>query len=113
MKKVLLALVAGLAVSACADDYWGYDSDYYYGDRAYYDGAYGPYYRGYWGGDGSFYYSPGRGRPYLRDHGRHFRRDYADGYRSVRPYYAPRGYRWRDRDHDRWNDRSDRRGNRP
>lgn len=73
MKPILIALGAALALSGCAT-YGDYD-DYYddAGFNAYYDDAYGPFYDGYWRG-GHFFYSPGRGRPYIRDEGGHFQR---------------------------------------
>jgi hypothetical protein len=76
MKPVLLAALAGLARSACADDYYGpygYGGDYYggyhhgYGGLGYYDNYYGPLYNGYSGRDGYYSYSPRRGHRW-RDH---------------------------------------------
>lgn len=85
MKHALLALTASLALSACADN-MGY-GPYFGGERAYYDDYYGPFYNGYWGGDGAFYYSPGRGRPYLRDEGNHFHHDMpGGGYHGVQTH---------------------------
>jgi hypothetical protein len=74
MKSFLIAAGCALALSACATGpgygYGGGSLAY----NAYYDDAYGPYYDGYWGRDGGFWYSSGRGAPYLRDGGEHFRR---------------------------------------
>jgi hypothetical protein len=86
MKTALFAIAAAtLGLAACADDYYGRGYGPSYGpyggaDLVYYDSFYGPYYNGYWAPDGFFYYSSGRGRPYVRDEGRHFRRDVASGY---------------------------------
>ena len=49
----------------------------------YYDGYYGPLYEGYWGDDNFFYYSGGRGQPFIRDEGNHFRRVAAAGFNSF------------------------------
>jgi hypothetical protein len=86
MKRALLAVAAALAVSGCAEN-MGYGPTFG-GDMAYYDNAYGPFYNGYWGRDGSFYYSGGRGRPYQRDEGGHFRHDTPDGggFQGVRTH---------------------------
>jgi hypothetical protein len=85
MKRTLLAVAAALAVSGCAEN-MGY-GPYFGGDMAYYDDSYGPFYNGYWGHDGSFYYSAGRGRPYVRDSGGHFRHDMpGGGYHGVRTH---------------------------
>lgn len=122
MKPVLLAVCSALALAACADDYYGYDNygygyggyngyggyagypysgGYYGGGLVYYDGYYGPYSGGYWGRDGYYYYRPRSGLPYARDEGRHFRRDYANGYRRYGDNRAYDRYRRdRDRDHD-------------
>jgi hypothetical protein len=59
----------------------GPDGPVYY--DGYYDGYYGPLYDGYWGDDNYFYYSGGRGRPYVRDEGNHFRRDSAAGFNNF------------------------------
>jgi len=80
MKRTVLAALAALSVSACAEGYYG---PYGGGGTAYYDGFYGPYDSGYWGRDNFFYYRNGHGRPYYRDDGRHFRRGPAPGYRGV------------------------------
>jgi hypothetical protein len=53
------------------------------GYDGFYDDYYGPFYDGYWGPDGFFYYSVGIGHPFIRDDGRHFRRDIAPGYHPV------------------------------
>jgi hypothetical protein len=89
MKKLACLLIGAAAivsVAACADDYYGegygHASPYYY--DGYYDDFYGPAYGGYWGSDGFFYYQQnGRDRTYIRDDGRHFRRDAATGYHSF------------------------------
>lgn len=77
MKRALLAAAAALTLSACAEDL-GYGPSFG-GDMVYYDSYYGPFYNGYWGPDGVFWYSPGRGRPYVRDDSHHFRRDNPGG----------------------------------
>lgn len=51
---------------------------------AYYDNFYGPVFGGYWDLDGFFWYQTRLNGPYLRDHGRHFRRDYWGGARHYR-----------------------------
>jgi hypothetical protein len=81
MKRLLIALGAVALVGGCASDmgYGGHGRGY----DAWYDGAYGPFYDGYWQGD-AYWYSPGRGRPYVRDDGRHFRHDRGDGFHGVR-----------------------------
>lgn len=78
MKRMVLALTAALALSACAEEL-GYGPTFNSG-LVYYDSYYGPFYNGYWAHDGFFYYSPSRGGPYLRDEGRHFRRNPAGGF---------------------------------
>jgi hypothetical protein len=143
MKTAFLALSAALALSACAEDDYGYGfGDYGYGgygnrgygyDRygyngygynrdgyngygsyygpgtAYYDGYYGRFSRGYRGNDGYYYYRPGYGRPYVRDHGRHDRRDWTQGYRGDRGHGGYRGDRgsggWSRRGSDHHHDR--------
>lgn len=77
MKPALLAAVAALTLSGCAEEL-GYGPSFSSG-LVYYDSYYGPFYNGYWGPDGYFWYSPGRGRAYVRDEGRHFRRDNPGG----------------------------------
>ena len=82
MNKWLLALIAPLSLTACADDYYG-PGPYAGGPApvydAYYDGYYGQFYDGYWGPRGVFYYSRGpRGR-YIPDRRGHFRRDVGPG----------------------------------
>jgi hypothetical protein len=116
MKKALLAVTAALALSACAED-MGY-GPYFGGDTAYYDDYYGPFYNGYWGAGDVFYYSTGRGRPYFRDEGRHFRHDRGgDRWHGVRTHPGWVGrhgdhrgdyrgdhrgdHRWGDHDRDR------------
>ena len=106
MKKFLtLAAVpaALIGLSACSSVYdYGY-SDYGYNDYgytdygyvspsyssgiwydAYYDDFYGPVYGGYWASDGFFWYQSRIGGSYIRDHGRHFRRDHYNGYKAYR-----------------------------
>ena len=92
MSKTLLAagaFSALIALSACADGYYGASAA---DNDVYYDGYYGPYADGYWGPDAAFYYRGGDGR-YLRDDSRHFRRE---GFGDARMY---RSHRY-DRDHD-------------
>lgn len=108
MKKfILLTLPAAfLSLGACStygygyDDYgygysdygygydsYGYGSGPYYGGSgttiiwhdAYYDNFYGPIIGGYWDVDGYFWYQSRSNGPYLRDYGRHFRRDHFSG----------------------------------
>ena len=104
------------------DDYGyntGYNSGYGYGGDGYgygsqyggvwhdafYDNHYGPVHGGYWDLDGFFWYQAILNGPYLRDHNRHFRRDYWNGGKHYR--YADRrdnhGRDWNDRDRDRNN----------
>jgi hypothetical protein len=99
MKPVLLAACASLAVAACESyppGYYGspaYGYDYAYaGGPAYYDDFYGPYYDGYWGGGGIYYYSPGAGRPFVRDEGHHFRRDPHEGFHGVHGRGGPHAH---------------------
>ena len=80
MKPVLIAACAALALSGCATGYGGYDAG---GFNAYYDDAYGPFSGGYWGRDNFFWYSPGSGRPFIRDDGRHFQRAPRAGLHGV------------------------------
>jgi len=79
MKPVLIALVAAFALAGCETYGGGYGD----GFNAYYDDAYGPFYDGYWGRDNFFWYSPGRGRPFVRDEGRHFHRAPGAGFHGV------------------------------
>lgn len=76
-----LKMIAGgsmlFALASCV----GADGPVYY--DGYYDGYYGPMYDGYWGDDNFFYYSSGRGRPFIRDEGNHFRRVGAAGFNSF------------------------------
>jgi len=58
MKRFLLATLAALGVSACAEDYYG---PYGGGAVAYSDGFYAPYYRPYYGGYGGYW---GQSRAY-------------------------------------------------
>jgi hypothetical protein len=70
------------------------------GYDAWYDGGYGPYYDGYWQGD-VYWYSPGRGRPYVRDDNHHFRRDRGTGFHGVRGRHHGAGdHRGPDDHHD-------------
>jgi hypothetical protein len=69
----------------------GYGYGYGYGapgsvvwHDAYYDDFYGPVFGGYWDLDGFFWYQSRSNGPYLRDHGRHFRRDSYHGYNHHR-----------------------------
>jgi len=85
MKSLAMGLaIASLSIAlpSCAAPHHGgllaYD-DY----DAYYDDAYGPFYDGYWGDDGAFYYRDGRGRPFLRDGGGHFRHGPTGGFHGV------------------------------
>jgi hypothetical protein len=80
MKRILLAALAALGVSACAEDYYG---PYGGGGMAYYDDFYGPYYGGYWGPDTVFYYRNGPHHPFVRDEGHHFHHDPARGLHGV------------------------------
>jgi len=66
---------------------------------AYYDNHYGAVHGGYWDLDGFFWYQSLLNGPYLRDHNRHFRRDYWNGGKHYR-YVDRRNDRGRD-----WNDR--------
>jgi hypothetical protein len=75
--KTVLGACMLLTLAACATA----DGPIYY--DGYYDGYYGPMYDGYWGDDGFFYYSGGRGQPFVRDAGNHFRRDAAGGFSSF------------------------------
>lgn len=97
MKRALLtaAAAAVLASTAACADYGYYDTNLAVGYNGYYDDFYGPYYGGYWSRDGYFYYRNGpRGR-YLRDDGRHFRRDPFPGGREFRGGPPRRGWGWR------------------
>ena len=82
MKPVLIAACAALALSACATDGvgWGGHGGY----DAYYDDYYGPFADGYWDGDGAYWYSPGHGRPFVRDDAHHFQRGPGHGFHGVR-----------------------------
>jgi len=95
MRRMLIAAALGgmLILPACADT--GYYGAGYGRADVYYDNYYGPYTDGYWGPDAYFYYRSGDGR-FLRDEGRHFRREMWGGAHrfSARPYD-------RDRDRDR------------
>ncbi|WP_296676817.1 hypothetical protein [Novosphingobium sp.] len=84
MKRLLspLALViAGLPLSACADDGYGRSglnwTSYPY--SGWYDGYYGSIFDGYWGTDNVFYFRLRDNElRYHRDAHRHFRRDGVD-----------------------------------
>ena len=94
MRRILLAAsLAGVlaGAGACADGY-GYRGGVALGYDGYYDDFYGPVYDGYWRNDGYYYYRPGRGRPYVRDDGRHFRRDAFPGGREFRGGPPRRGW---------------------
>jgi hypothetical protein len=86
--KVALTVSALLGLSACGGGYVsaGVGGPVYY--DGYYDGYYGPLHDGYWGDDNFFYYSGGRGRPFVRDEGGHFRRDAAGGYNAFHQAHA-------------------------
>jgi hypothetical protein len=75
--KTVLGATALLALAACATA----DGPVYY--DGYYDGYYGPTFDGYWGDDNFFYHSGGRGQPFVRDEGNHFRRTAAAGFNSF------------------------------
>ena len=90
MRKGLVfgaAAAALVMLSGCAYDYYGYPAGYSvaagYGAPIYYDGYYGPYWNGYWGPEGAFWYSPGPGRPFVRDAGGHFRGFAGRGFNRV------------------------------
>jgi hypothetical protein len=89
MKRVLLAALAALGVSACAEDYYG---PYGGGGVAYYDDFYGPYSDGYWGPDGYFWYGGGRGHPYFRDEGHHFHHQPRGGDHGVHAHPGFHGF---------------------
>lgn len=82
MTKTILILAAAATLGGCASDgaYSGFGGGW---STAYYDDAYGPFYDGYWAGD-VFWYSPGRGRPYIRDEAHHFHHNPAPGAHGVR-----------------------------
>jgi hypothetical protein len=79
MKRVLAALAA-LAASACAEDYYG---PYGGGGMAYYDDFYGPYAGGYWGPDSYFYYRGANDRRFHRDQDGHFHHGPGPGWHGV------------------------------
>jgi hypothetical protein len=89
MKRIWLAAIAALGVSACAEDYYG---PYGGGGMAYYDDYYGPYYGGYWGPDAVFYYRSDPRRPYVRDEGHHFHHDPAQGLHGVQAHPGFHGF---------------------
>jgi hypothetical protein len=76
LHAVLALSVAFAGLGACATE--GYNHHGGGASVAYYDGFYddyyGPVYGGYWGGD-VYYYQGRQNGPYLRDEGRHFRRE--------------------------------------
>lgn len=75
--KMISGASAFLALAGCAS----VDGSVYY--DGYYDGYYGPLYDGYWGDDNFFYYSGGRGQPFIRDEGNHFRHNPGAGLSSF------------------------------
>lgn len=75
--KMIFGACALLVLAGCVSA----DGPVYY--DGYYDGYYGPLFEGYWGDDDFFYYSRGRGQPFVRDDGNHFRRVAAAGFRSF------------------------------
>jgi hypothetical protein len=89
MRALLILTAAGtaLALGGCVyNDYGGGRGDLgRHGGRyeAYYDGYYGPSYGGTWRDDGFYYYRAAPDGPYVRDEGRHFRRDAFDGFQGV------------------------------
>ena len=80
--KVAFGIFMLLTLAGCVTP----DGPVYY--DGYYDGYYGPMYDGYWGDDNFFYYSGGRGQPFVRDEGNHFRRDAATGFKSFHNAHA-------------------------
>ncbi|MBI1360453.1 MAG: hypothetical protein GC155_09265 [Alphaproteobacteria bacterium] len=97
MKRAFAGVIlplAAIALSACADESYGYSNyGYGYADRGgwydgYYDNYYGPLYGGYWAPGDVFYYQTYRGGPYVVDRDHHFRRQQFD-----------RSHRFRTRDH--------------
>ncbi len=96
MKRALIfaiPLVAILGLSGCAGYYGGAGAGYGYNgyDDLYYDNYYGSVRDGYWNNDGWYYYRDRATRQYRRDDGRHFRRDAADGYHSMRMHRRGEG----------------------
>jgi hypothetical protein len=91
MKPVLLAALAALGLTACAEGYYG---PYGGGGMAYYDDFYGPYYDGYWGPDGFFYYRDHRdgGRRFHRDEGHHFQHAPMQGFHGVHAHGGFHGF---------------------
>ena len=80
MKSTIIALAACVSVAGCATYGDGYGGGYGGGLAydGYYDNFYGPIYGGYWGANDIFYY---RARPhsrFVRDEGRHFRREWRE-----------------------------------
>jgi hypothetical protein len=76
----LIAMAAtAILLSGCANTYY---SDYTYAQPVYYDGYYGPYYDGYWGPDGFFFFDV-RVNKFVRDDGRHFRREASPGFQQI------------------------------
>ncbi|HSV02756.1 MAG TPA: hypothetical protein VLI41_06075 [Phenylobacterium sp.] len=108
MKMMFLAVCSAFALSACADDYYGYNgygyndygypgySSYYAGD-VYYDGFYGPYASGYWGPNDVFFFSRRAGGPFIADRRHHFRHRFDAG---SRRFGDTRFDRHHDFDHD-------------
>lgn len=69
--------LAGLPLSACVEDGYGYGvGSTWYGSSydGWYDGAYGPIYDGYWGTDDYFYYRQNERDHYRRGDRNHFHR---------------------------------------
>lgn len=97
MRKMLIAAALGgmLILPACADEGGAYYGAAVGPADVYYDSFYGPYTDGYWGPDAFFYYRGPDGR-FIRDEGRHFRRERFEGAHRfhARPFD-------RDRDRDR------------
>jgi hypothetical protein len=89
MRHGLLAVFAALALSACAEGYYG---PYGGGGMAYYDDFYGSYYDGYWGSDGFFYFRHGHEHGFIRDEGRHFRRGPGQGFHGVHAHPGFHGF---------------------
>lgn len=71
---------------------------------AFYDDFYGPIHSGYWDLDGFFYYQLRSNSGYVRDHGRHFRRE---AYHGARPHRF-NDYRGGGRNDGDWNRDRDR-----
>jgi hypothetical protein len=87
--SLIVTAAAAVLLSGCADTYY---SDYAYAQPAYYDGYYGPYYDGYWGPDGFFFFDV-RVNKFVRDDGRHFRREASPGFQQIPRARVARGMR--------------------